>query len=98
MGQKKRHLPRRGRRLIFFEEKFHNSRFQNFLRGLPEMLLFGLQLAPAVVDPGEGPGGPQGPSYCWTKVRPKEPKKKFFFKTGPPLSQGLDDCPPPHLI
>ena len=29
----------------FFKEKFHDSRFHNFLRGLPEMFLFSLQLA-----------------------------------------------------
>ena len=48
MGQK-RHLAHRKKSLgegeWFFKEKIPNFRFQNFLRGLPEMLLFGLQLA-----------------------------------------------------
>ena len=38
---------------------------------------------------GRGPGPPP---YFWTKLRPEEPKK-FWGGTGPPLSQGLDDCP-----
>ena len=45
-----------------------------------------------VADPGEGPGGGPTPPYFWTKLRPEEPKK-FLGGTGPPLSQGLDDCP-----
>ena len=42
---------------------------------------------------GRAQGGP-GPPYFWTKLRPEEPKKNFFFRPGPPLSQGLDDRPP----
>ena len=46
----------------------------------------------SVVDPAEGPGGGgPGPPYFWTKLRPEEPKKFFFSRPGPPLSQGLDD-------
>ena len=37
------------------------------------------------------------PPYFWTKLRPEGPKN--FFKTAPPpLSQGLDDPPPPHPL
>ena len=40
---------------------------------------------------GRGRGArPPLPPYFWTKLRPKGPKK-IFFKTRPPLSQGLDD-------
>ena len=43
----------------------------------------------AVADPGEAP------PYFSTKMRPRGPKK-FFLQTGPtPLSQGLDNRPPP---
>ena len=44
-----------------------------------------------MADAGEGPGR-AAPPYFWTKMRPEEPKK-FGGETGPPLSQGLDDCP-----
>ena len=42
----------------------------------------------SVTDPGEGP-----PHFS-TKLRP-EGSKKFFLRPPPPLSQGLDDRPPP---
>ena len=34
------------------------------------------------------------PPYFSTKMRPEGPKK-IFLETAPPLSQGLDDRPPP---
>ena len=34
------------------------------------------------------------PPYLKTKLRP-EGLRKIFFETGSPLSQGLDDRPPP---
>ena len=36
------------------------------------------------------------PPYLSTKMRPGGPKK-IFLETAPPLSQGLDDRPPPYL-
>ena len=52
----------------------------------------------AVADPGEGPEGP-GPSAL--NFRPKwglKCRKKNFLKLSPPpLSQGLDDRPPPLI-
>ena len=51
-----------------------------------------------VADPGEGPGhGEPSASYFWTKLRPKG-LKEISFKTGSPLSQGLDDPPPPPQL
>ena len=50
----------------------------------------------AVADPGEGPWGPELPPYFSTKMMPEGPKKTFV-ETGPPLSQDLDDRPPPPL-
>jgi len=38
-----------------------------------------------IADPGEGPGGGG------------VPPKNFFWRPGPPLSQGLDDRPPPLI-
>ena len=40
-------------------------------------------------DPGEGPGGPNPPLIFKTKGRKK------IFATVPPLSQDLNDRPPP---
>ena len=36
------------------------------------------------------------PPYFSTKMRPEGPKK-IFLETAPPLSQGLDDRPPPLI-
>ena len=47
-------------------------------------------------DPGEGPGGPGPPSFLDQSEAGKV--ENIFLETSPPLSQGLDDCPPPHLI
>ena len=49
----------------------------------------------SVEDPGEGPGGP-APPYFSTKMRPEGPKK--HLKETPPLSQALDDPPPPPYL
>ena len=46
----------------------------------------------AVAEPREGTSVPP---YVWTKLRPEGPKI-FFCQDRPPLSQGLDDPPPPH--
>ena len=47
-----------------------------------------------VADPREPP---PPPSYFSTKMRP-EGRIKFFWRPGPPSSEGLDDCPsPPYL-
>ena len=45
-------------------------------------------------NPGEGPGGPGPPLFLdQNEARRTE---KIFFKAGPgPLSEGLDDRPPP---
>ena len=45
------------------------------------------------VDPGEGPGGPRPPLFL-DQTEARRAEKKFFFRPGPPLSQGLDDRPP----
>ena len=45
-----------------------------------------------VADPGVGLGRP--PPNFYTKLRPEGPKR-FWGVTGPPLSKGLDDHPPP---
>ena len=55
---------------------------------------FSLAWLLAVVDPGEGPGGPGPSPHFWTKMRP-EGQKNFFWRPPSPLSQGLDDCTPP---
>ena len=45
-------------------------------------------------DPGD-PASP--PPYFWTKLRPQGPKKRLLRPPPSPLSQGLDDRPPPYL-
>ena len=46
-----------------------------------------------MADPGEGPGGPTTPLLLdQTEARRAEKK---ILETGPPLSQDLDDPPPP---
>ena len=50
----------------------------------------------SVEDPGEGPGGP-APPYFSPKMRPEGPKK-YLGDTPPPLSQALDDPPPPSPL
>ena len=45
---------------------------------------------------GRGPGSPAPPPLFLDQVRPEGPKK--FSETGPPISQGLDDAPPPPLL
>ena len=47
----------------------------------------------AVADTGEGHGGP--PLFLDQNGGLKG--RKIFLETGPPLSQGLDDRPPPPL-
>ena len=45
-------------------------------------------------------GGARGtrlPPYFWTKLRPQGPKKRLLRPPPSPLSQGLDDRPPPYL-
>ena len=46
-----------------------------------------------MADPGRGLGG-LVPPYFLTKMRPEGPEK-IFWETKAPLSQGLDDRPPP---
>ena len=46
-----------------------------------------------VADPGEGPWGTP---YFSTKMRPEELRKNFL-ETPLPLSEGLDDPPPPPI-
>ena len=46
---------------------------------------------------GRGPGGPRPPlSLAQTEAR--RAKKNFFRDRAPPLSQGLDDRPPPPYL
>ena len=45
---------------------------------------------------GGGRGGP--PHLIFRPNWNPKGGNSFFFKTGPPLSQGLDDCPPPTLF
>ena len=49
----------------------------------------------AVTDRGEGPRGPGPPLIYRPNWGPKGWKK--IGRPSPPLSQGLDDCPPPYL-
>ena len=60
------------------------------IRGLRKMYLRLFQLETgvfAVVDPGEGPGGPARLPYFSTKMRTEGPKKNFF-ETASPLISG----------
>ena len=55
----------------------------------------GLKTSISEADPGQGPGGPGPLIFGQTEARRAE---KPFFQTAPlPLSQGLDDPPPPSL-
>ena len=49
----------------------------------------------AVEDSGKGPGDPGALPYFWIKMRPEGRKNMFFLRPPLPLSQGLDDPPPP---
>ena len=49
------------------------------------------------MDQGEGSAGPVPPPYFLTKLRPEGAEKYIFLQLPPPLSQGLDDHPPPPL-
>ena len=48
-----------------------------------------------MADPGEGPDLPSPPLLFLDQTEARKVEKKFFLKTGPPLSKGLDDAPPP---
>ena len=51
-----------------------------------------------VADLGEGPGGAAPPLFSFyfkTKLRPEGLEKSFLETAPPPLSEGLDDLPPP---
>ena len=49
-----------------------------------------------MADPGEGPGGPGTPHYCWTKLRSgRRAKKVILGDRPPPISKGLFETPPP---
>jgi len=50
-----------------------------------------------VAHPGEGPGGPGPPLIFRLKWGPKG-RKTFFWDRPPPLSQSLDDDPPPTYL
>ena len=52
--------------------------------------------APASSSPGEGPGGPGSPLIFRLKLSRKG-RKHLFGDRPSPLSQCLDDCPPPPL-
>ena len=46
---------------------------------------------------GRGPGGGAPPSPLFLdQTEARRAGKFFFFSPGPPLSQGLDDRPPPQ--
>ena len=49
-----------------------------------------------MADPGEGPRG-LGPPLFLDENEARR-ADNIFFEAGPPLSQGLDDRPPPPLI
>ena len=53
--------------------------------------------AQSVADPGEGPGQPRSPPLFLDENEVRRAEKKFFGRPSPPLSQGLDDCPPPLI-
>ena len=56
----------------------------------------GLKTSISEADPGQGPGGPGPLIFGQTEARRAE---KPFFQTAPlPLSQGLDDPPPPPYL
>ena len=42
------------------------------------------------------PGGGAPLIFRPNQLRPEGPKKNFFETGLPPLTKGLDDCPPPH--
>ena len=44
---------------------------------------------------GRGPGGPPPPPLFLDQTEARRAEKNFFWDRGPPLSQGLDDRPPP---
>ena len=46
---------------------------------------------------GGARGGPASP-YFLDQTEARRAEILFFFKDWPPLSQGLDDSSPPHLI
>ena len=51
-----------------------------------------------MADPGEGPGGPGLPPPLFLdQTKAPRAEKKAFKTAAPPLSQGLDDRPPPYL-
>ena len=45
-----------------------------------------------LADPGEGPGGAHPPLFL-DQTEARRAEKILGGGTGPPLSQGLDDCP-----
>ena len=49
-----------------------------------------------MADPGEGPEGHGPPLFLDQNEAPGAENK--FFEAGPPLSQGLDDRPPPPYL
>ena len=52
----------------------------------------------AVADPGEGPGGPDPRLFSvQAGARRAETEKNFFGDQPPPLSNGLEDRPPPLI-
>ena len=84
----------REEKVSFFQ--FLPSGFSHILRAFAAHPLNVLLIycdSKAVVDTGEGPGGPGPLPYFQTKLRPKGPKK-IFFETPPPphppSSEGLD--------
>ena len=51
-----------------------------------------------MADPGEGPGGPAPPHYCWTKLRTGRRAEKIVLGDRPPaISKGLFDSSPRPL-
>ena len=77
----------------------HFNFLLNNCNNLISLKLFGKLfhiIAPPVANPGEGPRGP-APLIFRRKWAPKG-GKKIFEAGSPPLSQGLDDRPPPHYL
>ena len=53
----------------------------------------------SVVDPGKGPGGARSPPLIFFfQNEARRAEKIYFGDRRPPLSQGLDDQPPPPYL
>ena len=94
--KKKRHLPRRGRRLIFLKKNFIILGFKTFLGVCLRCSYLACNLHQQWWTQGRGLGAPRAPVIVGPNWGPKS-QKRNFFQDWPPLISGSGWLPP-HLI